>query len=483
MIGIRKSVRSVRLVLRETDYMALRHHLLASSPKEEAAFLLAGHCFSRKHLDLYVQRLFLPEKEDHQSQGPVEVELRPEYVLQVFSAFKKSKAFGLVHVHSHPFSLQAEFSALDDRCLPHVALDLAQYLSLFGPSRPFLYGRLVWGKEEEGFQADCFGPDGRISGRVEEIRVVGPSGLRILQPDGSSKLSPHLLARLDRNIRLLGEEGQRRLSRTHLGICGLGGLGSLVLFYAKGLGFRRFTIVDYDRVEETNLNRLWGATTKDVGRPKVEVLRRELLRHDPGLQVTAIPKRIQTQETREALLEADVLIGCVDDDAARLELQILAARHLKPLMDLGAGIVVDGGCVKEMGGQIVFYFPGGPCLLCQGLDPSRIVSPLMAEVHQAVGYVQGTSATPTAVVTLNAVLAGLATDLLTRYLTGFSPVPRYLKVDLLTFTTQEMRFVRRSSCPICSSKGVEGKGVEDEAPLPRPKRNPRLWPFRCRRRT
>lgn len=470
-------VKSVRLVLREADYRALREHLLGGYPREEAAFLLAGHRLGREHLDLYVQRLFLPEQGDHQSQGLAEVELRPNYVLQVFSAFKQSKAFGLLHVHTHPFSLRARFSPVDERYLPPVASDLAQYLRLSGAFRPFLYGRLVWGKEEVGFQADCFGPDGRLAGRVEEIRVVGPSGLRILRPNGCSRLSPHLLQQLDRNVRLLGEEGQERLSRTHLGLCGLGGLGSLVLFYAKGLGFRRFTLVDHDRVEETNLNRLWGATVKDVGRPKVEVLRRALLRHDPGLQVTAVPKRVQTEEAREALLEADVLVGCVDDDGARLELQVLAARHLKPLMDLGAGIVVEEGCVKEMGGQIVFYFPGGPCLLCQGLDPSRIVSPDVAEVHRAMGYVQGSSQTTTAVVTLNAVLAGLATDLLVRYLTGFSPIPRYLKVDLLSLATQEMHFVRRSSCPICGAEGVEGKGVQEEAPLPPPKR-PRLWPLR-----
>lgn len=479
-----RRAKDARLVLREADYLALRRALLEEDHLEHAAFLFLGYRQSSDLLELYGQRLLLPQGADCVHQSPAAVELRPEYVLGVFSAFAQSQASGLLHAHSHPFSDRASFSSEDDRYLPQVAPSLARFLSLAGKTREFVYGRLVVGKEEGGFQADCWSPEGRRIAQIREIRVVGPSGVRSLRPGTWPALSPSLRAQLDRNIRLLGEEGQARLVGTHLGICGLGGLGSLVLFYARGLGFRRFTLVDPDRVEESNLNRLWGATLSDIGQPKVEVLRRELLRFDPSLEVQAVTERAQTPKARAALLQADVLVGCVDDDGARLELQVLAARYLKPLMDLGAGILLDPeGRVREMGGQIVFYFPGGPCLLCQGLDPHRIISPPIAELHRALGYVPGFSDTPTAVVTLNAVLAGLAMDLLTRYLTGFSPIPRYLKVDLLRFNAVEMRFVSRPSCPICGDQGVEGRGDEQARPLPPPERKRRLWPFFLRRRT
>lgn len=478
-----RRVKDARLVLREADYLALRQALLQEDHREAAALFFLGHHQSRDFLELYGQRLLIPQRGDYAHQDPAAVELQPQYMLGVFSAFAQSQAFGLLHAHSHPFSGHASFSPVDDRYLPQVAPSLARYLGLVGRPREFVYGRLVVGQEEEGFQADCWSPEGRCVARIREIRVVGPSGVRSLRRETPSTLPSFLRSQLDRNIRVLGEEGQKRLVHTHLGVCGLGGLGSLVLFYARGLGFRRFTLVDPDRVEASNLNRLWGAAPADLGQPKVEVLRRELLRFDPNLEVHALAERVQTPKAREALLQADVLVGCVDDDAARLELQILAARYLKPLMDLGAGILLDPeGRVREMGGQIVFYFPGGPCLLCQGLDPHRISSPPIAQLHRALGYVPDFPDTPTAVVTLNAVVAGMAMDLLTRYLTGFSLVPRYLKVDLLRFTAAEMRFVPRPSCPICGSQGVEGQGDEQAQPLPPPERKRRRWPFSLRRK-
>jgi molybdopterin/thiamine biosynthesis adenylyltransferase len=266
-------------------------------------------------------------------------------------------------------------------------------------------------------------------------------------------------------VRFLGEEGQAKIHQTHLAICGVGGLGSFVVAHARGLGFKRITVIDPDRVEETNLNRLWGATPKDLGKPKVRVMARELKRFN--IEVEPIFAGVQDELAQRAILEADVIVSCFDNDAARLEAQILAARYLKPLMDLGAGIILDEQKrVREMGGQIAFYFPGGPCLLCQGLDPAKIVSDEIREVQRAVGYIVGTPETPPAVITLNSVIAGLGMDLLTRYLTGFAPVASYLKFDLLRHQALGLNFRKRLNCPICGEEGVEGKGDELEEPLP-----------------
>jgi len=169
------------------------------------------------------------------------------------------------------------------------------------------YARLVYGRDEAGFTADCFDLAGAPVAVIDAIRIVGSNGLRTLT-SGSIKTAAasdaQALAgeRLDRNIRWLGEEGQMRLCRTHLVICGLGGIGSALVANASGLGFRRLTLVDPDRVEPSNLNRLFGAVRKDVGQQKVEVMARQLKRIDPETEVYTVAKPLNDAAAREAII-------------------------------------------------------------------------------------------------------------------------------------------------------------------------------------
>lgn len=472
-------ITKARLVFKEPDFIAFREQLLRPDRLERASFLLLGRHGRRDGLlELYVHRLLNPRDGDYAQQHRAVVEPRAEFILETFAQLAQSGVPGYLHAHSHPFSQSAQFSAVDDHYFPGAVRSLKNYLWLTRSFslKDFLFARMVYGQAEEGFQAECFDRSGNHIADIEEIRVVGPSGLKTLCPGRLNRGiegedDSKLIARFDRNVRLLGEEGQRRIHQTHIAICGVGGLGSFVVAYAKGLGFRKITIIDPDRVEETNLNRLLGATPKDISKPKVAVMARELKRYDHHLKVKPIFAPVQDEAAHRAILEADMIISCLDNDAARLEAQILAARYLKPLMDLGSGIFLDKHKrvrVREMGGQIAFYFPGGPCLLCQGLDPSRIVSNEIRGVQRAVGYIAGTAETPPAVITLNAVVAGVGMDLLTRYLTGFAPVPTYLQLDLLRHQALELNFQKRPDCPICGPGGLEGKGDELEEPLPPP---------------
>jgi len=145
--------------------------------------------------------------------------------------------------------------------------------------------------------------------------------------------------------------------------------------------------------------------------------------------------------------------------------------HLKPLLDLGAGIILESGTrvVRDMGGQAILYFPGGPCLFCQGVDPTTIVSREIRQVQRAAGYIQGTDETPPSVVTLNAVTAGLGLQIAINYLTGFIEAPTYLNYDLLHNNSTRLNFTRRPDCPICGDAGIEGRGEEImELPLHKP---------------
>lgn len=492
----RRRMRLTRLVLSEADFERLRAHLLQSDRMERAAVAVLGETCCGRTRELTVHRLRLVADEECQQQGQAVVEPTPEFVLRSFRTFAQSHLPGYLHLHSHPFDAEARFSPIDDRFLPGMIRGLQRYLNLTAepegegfsahsdPQGRYRMARLVWGRAERGFEADCFDLRGGRLGAIDEVRVAGPQGIRTLRPRARAApadIPADARDRFDRNIRLFGADGQRALTGTRLVLCGAGGLGSYVVDYAKGLGIRRLAIIDPDHVEASNLNRLCGATHRDVGRAKVDVMARELRRYDPGIRVTPLQARVQDADAHRLIRAGDVIVNSLDDDGARLEVQQLAARHLTPLLDLGSGIHQREGQTRHMGGQAIWYWPGGPCLLCQGLDPARIVPPAIRQLQRAAGYVAGTDETPAAVVTLNAVVAGVGMELLARYLTGHGSVPGYTHIDLWRTRMGQHRFAKRSDCPICGDEGVEGRGQEHAEVMRPPETNGRTPRFGLRR--
>lgn len=112
---------------------------------------------------------------------------------------------------------------------------------------------------------------------------------------------------------LLGDAAMRALRTKKVIIFGVGGVGS---WCAEGLirsGLVHLTIVDCDRVAESNVNRQSMATTKTIGQVKVEALKARLLEINPDAQITAI-QEVYTQQTNHlfALHTYDYIVDCID---------------------------------------------------------------------------------------------------------------------------------------------------------------------------
>jgi len=455
----------VRLVLKESDYEALRGHLLRADGKERVVFLLLGERETDGAQELYGHRCLFPFDSDYTEQHEMMVEPTAEYVLKTLSALADSRVPGYLHIHSHPFSERASFSDIDDRHLSGMRRSLENYFKALGKRDGHIFARMVWGQAEEGFTGECHAGDGSRS-PIEEVRVVGERGIRAIscfRTENENARNKDLIGeRFQRQVRFLGEDGQRAIQATRLVICGVGGLGSSVVAAAKGMGFKNIAIIDPDVIEESNLNRFQGAGKGDIGKAKVQAIAEAVKQFDPDMKLKPVQARVQDKEARETIVNADFIISCVDNDSARMEVQLLAARYLKPLLDLGSGIILESGTrkVKRMGGQAIFYYPGGPCLLCQGLDPAGVISDEIRQVQRATGYIQGTTETPASVVTINSVMAGVGLQIALSYLAGFAEVPVFLHYDLLRYQVEQYRFVSRPECPICGHNGIEGRGDE-----------------------
>lgn len=125
--------------------------------------------------------------------------------------------------------------------------------------------------------------------------------------------------------RLLGADGLEQLTQARVILFGVGGVGGWCAEALVRSGIGHLTIVDPDDVDVTNINRQLPATTKTVGRPKVEVLRERLLEINPLCEVTALQERYFIGADFQ-LASYDVIIDAIDSltDKANLILEASA---------------------------------------------------------------------------------------------------------------------------------------------------------------
>lgn len=171
----------------------------------------------------------------------------------------------------------------------------------------------------------------------------------------------------------LGDDSERRMASTTACIVGLGGGGSHIAQQLAHVGVGNFVLVDFDRVDGSNLNRLVGATERDARneRYKVDIISKRIKGVNPSARV--IPQRNHWQDVTGDLADCDVIFGCVDTFAARRDLEAAARRYLLPYIDIGMDIY-ELGDEFVVGGQVALSLPGQPCLRCMGIVSEALIN-------------------------------------------------------------------------------------------------------------
>ena len=162
----------------------------------------------------------------------------------------------------------------------------------------------------------------------------------------------------------LGVDAEESIRRCIVGVVGLGGGGSHIVQQLAHIGFQNYVLYDGDIVEESNLNRLVGASTTDAARQiqKLDVSERIIRALQPSAQIRRLDCR--WQERPEAMRGCHVVFGCVDTYKGRHELEIACRRHLVHYIDIGMD--VHGVENPVIGGQVILSSPGGTCMRCIG---------------------------------------------------------------------------------------------------------------------
>jgi len=200
------------------------------------------------------------------------------------------------------------------------------------------------------------------------------------------------LLRYSRQIMLpsIGIEGQQRLNQARALVIGVGGLGSPVAIYLAAAGVGTLVLVDFDRVDLTNLQRQIVHTTRDIGRPKVESAREALQALNPETNIIPIDRRLDGEALAEQVGMADVVIDASDNFTTRFAVNAACHALGKPLVS-GAAIRMEGQ-VSVFTGK-----PGGPCYHCLypregALDESCSANGVLAPLVGVIGSLQAIEA-------------------------------------------------------------------------------------------
>jgi len=151
----------------------------------------------------------------------------------------------------------------------------------------------------------------------------------------------------------VGSEGQARLAAASVLVVGAGGLGAAVLQYLAAAGVGRLVIVDHDRVEESNLHRQPLYRMSDIGRPKVEAARANLLALNPLVQVEPVQERLTAANAPGLVGAAEVVVDAADSFAVTYVLSDVCQAVGTPLVS--ASVLALAGYVGAFCGGAPSY--------------------------------------------------------------------------------------------------------------------------------
>lgn len=158
-----------------------------------------------------------------------------------------------------------------------------------------------------------------------------------------TELNDEELSRYSRQILIpeIDYDGQLKLTQSHAVILGLGGLGSPVSLYLAAAGVGKLTLVDFDEVDDSNLQRQVVHQEKNIGQLKVESAKQNLLALNHHIKIETQAKKLADSELEALIQSADIVIDCTDNFASRFAINRACFKAKKPLVS-GAAIRWEG---------------------------------------------------------------------------------------------------------------------------------------------
>lgn len=340
----------------------LTGHLRRTDGQEDCAFVLWRPSTGASRTAALLVEVVLPRKGERIVHGTVD--FTSAYFLHAAAlAAEHGCGLGFIHAHSKGRGWQ-HLNGIDYAAEASFAAQ-TQVIT----SRPLV--GLTFAGTDAGFAARIWqqqAPRRYAPTEAESVRVAG--GRLTVTFNNRLLPSPPATNRQLRTVSAWGQTTQDDLARLHVGVVGCGSVGMLVVEALARTGIQRLSLFDFDTVEEVNLDRLHGATIRDVRlhRAKAHLAARTARRAATATHFRGTPYELSVVEPAgfAAAADCDVIFSCVDRPWPRAVLNLLAYAHL---------IAVDarGGRLRGAEWRAHIAAPGRACLECLGqYDPAHV---------------------------------------------------------------------------------------------------------------
>lgn len=262
------------------------------------------------------------------------------------------------------------------------------------------------------------------------------------------ELTPDEIKRYQRHLLLpeLGKEGQLKLKRAKILLVGAGGLGSPSAIYLSAAGVGTLGLVDFDKVEFSNLQRQVIHFTGDVGKPKVTSAQEKIAQINPQVKVLTYATALNSQNALNILKNYDLVIDGTDNFPTRYLVNDACVLSGKPLI-YGAVFRFEGQCS-------VFGLKDGPCYRCFFREPPAPDEiPSCAEAG-VLGILPGI---------IGLLQANEAIKIICQI--GEPLKGRLLLLDALTTRFREIQIKKDPQCPLCGPKRTIHELAEHHQPI------------------
>lgn len=342
----------------------LLRHVRLRKLQEDVCFALWHPSMGETRVTAVVYHALLPGEGDRILAG--NVSFTEQYFRRALSeALKQQAGLALLHSHLGPgwqnlspddFASEASFAGRVQAATKHPLLGLTVATDECWSAR-------LWSRGLRGFEPQW----------CSVVRIAGQKLRVSYHPRLCPEIEP--TERLKRTIGVWGRSGQADLARLHIGIVGLGSVGSIVSEELARMGIENVTLIDFDVIEELNLDRILNASEDAIGDLKVKVAADAFRRHSNGShpQVGDIDASVVEESGYAAALDCDVLFSCVDRHLPRRVLNHIAYAHCIPVIDGGILVRLRGERLVGADWHVRTVSPGRRCLECAGAYDASIV--------------------------------------------------------------------------------------------------------------
>lgn len=368
----------------ESVRQTLSDHLIRDDREEDLCFALWNPSAGSKRFTALIFEVVLPEPGDRQRHG--NVSFNPPYFERVCQ-LALEKGSGIAFLHSHPCGGWQHMSSDD------IAAEKRLTGAVIGLTDLPLVGLTVG--NDDVWSARFWHSIGEKNYERSWCRTVRSIGEQLTVDFADFIVpKPRYGEMFKRTVSVWGEQNHEKLARLRIGVVGLGSVGSFIAETLARSGFENIVLIDFDEVQEHNLDRLVIGTRDDIGKLKVEVAKERLIKvvtaHDINIQ--EIPYSVAEEEGYLAALDCDVLFSCVDRPRARQILNHFAYAHLIPVIDGGIAVRFKNGQFSGVDWQLQTVGPGRPCMECIGCFSVGDVSTEIAGKLDDPSYLKGLGA-------------------------------------------------------------------------------------------